>query len=86
MPLQFFPPSSITILEAASMEMLLASASLASELIQWEMRGQEERELEAILLVPGPLVGQLPHSSAAIASTREPPPCSCPLQILVTSG
>lgn len=86
MLLQFFPPSFITVLESASVEMLMASASLASALIQWEMRGQEERELEAILLVPGPLVGQLPHSSATIASIREPLPCSCPLQILVTSG
>ena len=73
MPLQIFPPSFITVLEASSVEMPLAPGSLTSGLIQQEMRGQEERELEAILLVPGPLVGQLPHSSEAPTMQLPPP-------------
>lgn len=68
------------------MQMPLAPDSLASGFIQQEMRGQEERVLEAVLLVPACQMGQLPHSSETVASTRVSLPCSCPLQILVTSG
>lgn len=55
------------------MEMSLAAEPLARGFTQRETRGQEERELEALL--PAPSLPGLPASSfKATTPTGEPPP------------